>query len=179
MKKFKIIMEVDDEKMATVLKFLHLRKDWAEIKQVYENWEDTFKENHFKKLGLEDLRILSEVFFFKGESLESNVNQFICFLRRNQQFYNDNIETVFNRMRVTLDAFNAQARDRGEREYPFINWLPAFGGKLQHGPTRNKAEYDWHRRNKVPFPLDGYVLSNSDDEEEERPRRRRGRPRKN
>ena len=175
MKKFKIIMEIDDAKMAEVLKYMRVQTPWEKIKALYENWEDIFKENHFKNLGLADLHVLSAVFYFKGEEVEHCTNQFIYFLRNHQEFYNDNIVIVFQRMQSALEEFNTEALENGQKVVPFINWLPDFGGKITYKPIRNKAEYEWHKENDVPFALDGWRLT----PEDETPKRKRGRPRKN
>ena len=168
-------MEVHDDKMRQVLKHCHVKAAWEDIKTLYENWEDTYKEDHFKNLAIADLQILSAVFFFKGEEVENCTNQFIYFLRNHQRFYNDDIHIVFQRMQMALEEFNTEALANGHKVVPYVNWIPAFGGKITYRPIRNKAEYEWHKDNDEPFALDGWRFF----PEDERPKRKRGRPRKN
>ena len=164
-------MLVEDEKMMDVLRHMRVQAPWQKIKETYENWENTFKQDHFKFLMLNDFQILSEVFYFKSDALDKCRGELIYFLRNHQEFYNDNIEVVYTRMQERKELHNTELAQMGKSPIPFINWFPQYGGKIAHAKSRRNAEYDWHKRNQIEFALDHYVIPL----DEERPKRRRRR----
>ena len=147
---------VEDEKMVAVLSYLGSRMTWEKIRDTYENWADIFKPDRFKWLGLRDLDELAKVFYFKGQDIARCRNEFIYFLKQYQEFYNDNIEIVFQRMVEAREAYNTHLAQSGHLPIPFVNWIPDYGGRIQ-GSKRHQGEMEWHRENQIPFELDQFV----------------------
>ena len=156
-------MLFEGKKLYAVLQFLKVRVPWAKICELYEKWEDTYKEDHYKTLGLEDLRRFSDVFFFKQDSIVKCRNELIYFLRNHQEFYNDDPAIVFNRMQEARDEFNQERENQGAATVPFINWIPNYGGIIAYSRNRAGAETNWHKINEVEFALDGFVIPIDDE----------------
>ena len=151
------IMLVEDEKMSAVLKYMRVQTPWANIREKYENWENTFKLDHFKFISFLDIQKLGDVFYFKGKDLGKCRGEFIYFLKNHQEFYNDDIAVVFVRMCEAREVCNTERAEQGKLPIPFVNWIPEYGGAVVDSRSRNQSERDWHARNGVPFALDGVV----------------------
>jgi hypothetical protein len=151
------IMLVEDEKMVAVMRHLHVRTPWSEIKGCYENWDDVFKQDHYKFISYGDMLNLSQVFYFKGKDMARSRNEFIHFLRNHQEFYNDDLQIVYQRMCEAREQYNTVRAEAGNLPIPFINWIPEYGGTILDQKSRMGAEAKWHHDNAVPYCLDGVV----------------------
>ena len=151
------IMLVEDEKMVAVMRHLRVRTPWCEIKDCYENWDDVFKLDHYKFITYGDMMNLSQVFHFKGKDMTRSRNEFIYFLKNHQEFYNDDLQVVYQRMYDAREEYNNVRAEAGNLPIPFINWIPEYGGTILDQKTRMGAEAKWHHENGVPYCLDGVV----------------------
>ena len=151
------IMLVEDEKMISVMKHLRVKTPWSEIKDLYEKWDDVFKYDHFKFLTYCDMMNLSQVFHLKGKDMNRARNEFIYFLKNHQEFYNDDLQVVYQRMCEAREQYNTIRAEAGNLPIPFINWIPEYGGTILDQRSRMGAEAKWHCENGIPYCLDGVI----------------------
>ena len=143
-------------KLFAVFRYLRVQTSFEKIMETYDHWADIFKKEPFSALTMEQLEQLGEVFFFKTDGIQRCRNEFMYFIKQNQEFYNDELPVVIDRLKNARERYNlAHPNDEA---IPFINWIPIYGGKIQHAKTRAQAEYDWHKRYQAPFALDHYVI---------------------
>lgn len=147
---------MNDSVMEAVLKYHKVRASWGDIKATYDNWTNVYKHDHFQFLSLFEAQQMAQVFHFKSGDLYRCRNELMNFLSKHKQFYNDNLEIVYQRMVAAREEYNTKLAAINKLPIPFINWIPIYGGSVQASIQRN-AEMEWHRRNQVAFELDGYV----------------------
>lgn len=141
----------DGEKMQKVLDYHKVKVPWAKLEATYAGWSDVYKQERLQAWGLPEIRELSQVFEFTGATLTACRNQLINWLSKNKMFYNDDFHVVVQRIRDELARFNDVQIRLGNKCFPYINWLPQYGGMLQL--PRRSAELSWRQRNQVPFHL--------------------------
>ena len=148
---------IDNKKMQEVFNYHKLRIPWNKIQETYDRWEDVYKHDRVQSWTLVELLQLKQVFHFTGTTFLACKNQFTNWLSKHQEFYNDDINVICQRMQRELDNFNT----RTNLNVPYLNWLPQFGGLIQASNPR--AEIQWRQKNQVPFELDGNIPGRKND----------------
>ena len=120
-----------------------------EIFRLARNWSNVFKEKRLKELTYEEVCRLSEVFYFKTNELDKMRNEIAYWLRNHQPFYNDNIELMCNRMR---EAVIVEAEATGQAQFPYINWIPRFGGLMKVAAPKYQTQLQFIRNNNIALP---------------------------
>ena len=137
-----------DERMNQVLKHLKIRRSWEEIAETAENFDDVYKYDHLMQMDINVMMQFNDIFDFGDNcTFERCRNCLIDWLSKHKEFYNDDSDEVHNRMLL--------AREQVQREtgihYPFINWIPQYGGMIRKSSTW--AEAKWHKKQKIDFFL--------------------------
>lgn len=140
---------VDLHKFEAVLKHMHSRLVPEEIWRVYDNWQDIYKEKRLRELTLEECITMSQVIGVKSARLTNIRNEIIYFMRNHQQFYNDDVQVMCQRLREALN----QANERAGRECPVLNWLPEFGGLVQDPMAARSAETKWRKKEQMGYAM--------------------------
>ena len=73
----------------------------------------------------------------------------IYFLRQNQQFYNDDIRVVYDRLCAAREEFNTGRPN----PIPFVNWIPEYGGPLFDAKKVHKAEEKYWEKCEASLPV--------------------------
>lgn len=140
---------VDLQRFEEVLKHLRSRLIPGEIWRVYDNWENIYKEHRLRQLTIEECIAMGGVIGVKAPRLAGIRNEIIYFIRNHQQFYNDDVSVMCERMREALD----QANEKAGRECPVLNWLPEFGGLVQDAMAARSAETRWRKKEQMGYAM--------------------------
>ena len=140
-------MSIDAARMQEVFKHLKIKKSWEEVAEVYQRWDDQYKHSRYQDMSFIEAQQLSNVFFFKSNNLYKQRNQFVDFLSKNKEFYNDNLEIVIQRLIKKRDELAV----RYGYACRYINWYPDFGGMLYDPKIMRNREYEWRSNNNIPY----------------------------
>ena len=140
---------VPDEAMQQVFNFLKIRVPWAEVRNAVENWSNVYKHENLRLLTLEDLMHFNDIFYFGDNDITFDTckNRLIDWISKHKEFYNDDPSVVYGRM---VEARN-QANARYRVEFPYINWIPEYGGMIRR--FQSCPENKWHKEKNIPFFL--------------------------
>ena len=136
-------------KFAAVLKYMHSRIVPEALWTIYDNWENIYKESRLKELTLQECIQIASVIGVKSDRLTGARNEIIYFLRNNQQFYNDDVGVMCERMHDAL----RRANESSQVKSPALNWLPEYGGIIQDRRAALSAEKIWRAQHKVAYSL--------------------------
>jgi hypothetical protein len=135
--------------MNQVFQHLKIKKSWEEVENLYYNWPNYYKHDRYKNLSVQELEAISQVFEFKSNIIYTRRNQFIDFLSKNKEFYNDDLDIVINRM--------IKKRDELATQYgyvlPCLNWYPEYGGMMQDPKIMRNRELNYRDNNNIPYTL--------------------------
>lgn len=123
---------------------------YAQFKAEALNYDNTYKKTGLTSVTLEQVKKLSTIFYFRHRDFTSMRKQLMAWLKDYPQFYNDDIEVVYNRMIQKLHEYqHFQLQQHHLRQVcPYINWVPEFGGNvLPSRPTQDQ----WHKQQSVPY----------------------------
>lgn len=114
------------------------------------NYENTWKKTGLNNVTLEQVKKLATIFYFRNREFSSMRKQLLSWLKDYPQFYHDDIEVVYERMRQKLHEYQQQqlARYPLRQVCPFINWVPSYGGNVL--PARQTQD-QWHKTQSVPY----------------------------
>ena len=140
---------IDAATMNEVFKHLKIKKTWEEVTKMYLDWDNVYKHDQFQYLDPEELRQISSVYEFKSPIIYMQRRQFIDFLSKNKEFYNDNLDIVIDRIRGKLQELSV----RYGHALPYINWYPEYGGMMQDPKIMKTREADWRKLNNIPYML--------------------------
>ena len=132
-----------------ILKYKRCQTSAEEIFRLARNWSNVFKERRLKELTYEDVCSFSRVFYFKSNDLDRMRNELIFWLRNNKGFYNDNVELMCNRMQEAVDM---EAEATGQVRFPYINWIPRYGGMMKIAIPKNRTQLQFIRMNNIALP---------------------------
>ena len=142
-------MFFDASTMEEVFRHLKIKKSWEEVENLYYNWPNYYKHDRYKNLSVPELQAISQVFEFKSNIIYTQRNQFIDFLSKNKEFYNDDLDIVIDRM--------IKKRDELARQYgyvlPHLNWYPEYGGMMQDPQIMRNRELNYRNDNNIPYTL--------------------------
>ena len=148
-------MSIDAARMQEVFKYLKIKKNWEEVEELYNNWSDQYKHDRYQNLSTDEAQQVSRVFEFKTNIIYKQRNQFIDFLSKNKEFYNDNLAIVIERIRNKLGELSMHYH----YALPYINWYPEYGGQMQDPKIMRNREYQWRVNNRIPYSQ--YVSNDS------------------
>lgn len=140
--------DFDHQRMEQVFRYLKIKKEWEDVWDCYNNFDDVYKHDQFQDLSYDEIRKISEVFYFKGNNrIDKARRMFVDFLSKNKQFYNDDLDVVIYRM--------TEERDRLANRYPqplrWLNSYPEYGGLLYNKKIMKNREYEWAAQNTRPL----------------------------
>ena len=142
-------MNIDAATMNQVFQHLKFKKQWEEVQNLYLNWSDHYKHDRYKNLSVQEMQAISRIFEFKAKNIYTARNQFIDFLAKNKEFYNDDLEVVISRM--------TKKRDELAIQYgyilPYLNWYADYGGMMQDPKIMRNREFDYRNDNNIPYTL--------------------------
>ena len=132
-----------DEKMEATLKACGVKCPWWKIKDTYEKIDNMFKPDAFPYFTDEAFEHLNEVFHFKSRTMDRCRTEFMTWLKKHQEFYNDNLEVVYNRMKETLASYQQYQQEQGiAHVIEYINWIPQYGGYVfSAGRAKQQDQY--------------------------------------
>ena len=137
--------DIDEKQMAAVLKHLKCRQSWEDIIGTYVRWADVYKHDRYQNLSVQEVKKISAVWEFTSPKISTCRNQFVNFLSKHKDFYNDDLDVVIYRMR--------QARDELSQQYgyscQYLNWFPEYGGLVQNPEKIRNRELDWRLNNNL------------------------------
>ena len=143
-------MSIDAAKMNEVFKYLKIKNhSWEEVYDHYENWEDHYKHDHHRNLTVKDIKAISVVYEWKSNDIYKQRAQFSDFLAKNKEFYNDDLKIVIQRMISKRDELSEQYGI----QFPYINWLPEYGGLMQDQKNMRNRESECRNANNLPYIL--------------------------
>ena len=140
-------MSIDAARMQEVFKHLKIKKNWEEVEELYNNWSDQYKHDRYQNMSYIELQQVSNIFCFKTNVIYKQRNQFVDFLAKNKEFYNDNLEIVIQRLIKKRDELAV----RYGYACRYINWYPDFGGMLYDPRIMRNREYEWRSNNNIPY----------------------------
>ena len=144
---------IDEQKMEAVLRKLRSTLPWWKIKETYENWENTYKADAHQDISQEAFQHLSTVFHFKNRTADKCRGELMHWLKQHQEFYNDDLKVVYDRMVEKRDEYQQMQTMAGVlNPTPYINWLPQYGGYV-FGPGRARQQDQFHKDGNVPYPF--------------------------
>ena len=143
--------EINDPKMEAVLRKLRVNTPWWKIKEMYEQWENTYKADAHQNIGQQAFEHFATVFHFKSRTADKCRGELMYWLKQHQEFYNDNLEIVYNRMKSKLEEFQSMQLQSGcVNVIEYINWMPQYGGYI-FAPGRAKQQDTFHKDGNVPY----------------------------
>lgn len=138
---------IDEDRLDLVFKLFKKKIDPKVICHAYRHYEDIYKHDLLRQASLEDLAGFSDVFYFQRETFEGCKRQFIDFISKHKEFYNDDPEVMHDRMMETLNEINENRENDGLAPVPFINLLPAYGGKVANKKALKQCMMNFYRDN--------------------------------
>ena len=121
-------MCIDPIRMNNVLHHLRTKLTWEQIMNEYNNYRPRYRKELIESTTFEELISFSTVFKFTKTDLISCRNELNKYVRNFQDlFYDETKEGIFLKMKQCLEQYNITSNTA----YPFINWIPQFGGILQ------------------------------------------------
>ena len=143
--------EVNEMKMDAVLRKLRVSVPWYRIKELYDNFENVFKADAHQNIGEAAFKHFATVFHFKFRTADKCRGELMYWLKNHQEFYNDDLKIVYDRMVQKRDELQQQQIQMGcSTPIPYINWMPQYGGYI-FGTGRAKQEDEFHRDANVPY----------------------------
>ena len=135
--------------MQAVFNHFKIKVPWNDVRIASENWSNVYKHERLRSMGLEGIQLFHDIFYWGDDyiTLDRCRNKLIDWLSKHKEFYNDDANIVHERM---IRARN-EANVRYGTTFPFINWIPEYGGMLRQ--IQQFPENKWHKKDKVPFFL--------------------------
>ena len=123
--------------------------------EAYMNYQPSFDPSLFTNMPLEVLQQFATVFYFKKSTIFDCRRELSLFVKNVPKFYGDSLEEIFRKMIGCLSFYNQQ----NCTAYPYINWIPAFGGLLKEQDNEDYAQTKFMIDNRVPYYLTNEVPS--------------------
>ena len=142
---------INPERMNRVLRQLRLNIRWEELMDRYVHYRPRYSPELFASMTLDELVQFTSVFCFTKTTIVPLRRELAGFVRNFPEFYGDTLDEVRIKMQIALNYYN----HLNGRWVPFVNWLPQFGGILQH--LNGNPQIAYMRQHGIPFWLTGAV----------------------
>ena len=132
--------EIDVEKFKRTWAFCKIKFPVDEFIRTYNNLENMYKAEIVKTMDLPAITFMKDIFFFKGDTVDSCKNQFTDWLSKHKEFYNDSIHEIRRRMYTKRDELNHIRVNQALFTIDYINLFPEYGGKLQSAQSARQID---------------------------------------
>ena len=144
---------IDTTRMNNVLRKLRFNIRWNELMEEYVNYTPSFSPKLFNEMNSAQLVWFRGVFHFKKSDALGARKELSNYVRNYPEFYGDSLEEVYAKMCGVLKYFNEVHRT----QFPFVNWLPDYGGLLQPPQHGDAQQIDFMRQHAIPYLMTGQV----------------------
>ena len=171
----------EDEMMQDIFDRLKIKGvSWRTVKEYADDYQNKFKDDVLQEsIDLDAIQAFDEIFDWGDHNitLDRAKAKLVDWIRKHKEFYNDDLRITYNRMKETLAEKNAEMHSKIRRnakwtDYPYINWLPEYGGRLRR--DRWNGENRFHKKhlaNKFFLApakkIGGYSANPSENEDNE------------
>ena len=167
--------EIDMEKFKRTWAFCKIKYPVDDFIRAYNNLENLYKADVVKAMDLPAITFMKDIFFFKGDTVDSCKNQFTDWLSKHKEFYNDNIHEIKRRMFMKREELNQIRANQALFAIEFINLFPEYGGKLQNAQSARQIDMLMYEAENYVLPWHNERIENALTARREAQRERRKR----
>jgi hypothetical protein len=158
---------IEEDRTNKVFKSLRSTLTYARFMQAYVNYIPKFDKAILDGVELPQLEQFAKVFHFKKNTVDSMRAELCTYLKSFWRYFGgESYIEVGTKMFDYLTAWNAQRKENGEDERPYINWIPLCGGVLKVTGPKDRDELQFMAANGIKCELTGRVPLVSEEEKD-------------